>query len=129
QLPTAHISNLEMPRSFVRAVLEFLLPSSPVSPDEPHRLRRAGLGDAHVDHAQATTTEFTRAFQSFLTTTASGSIWSRPGLEYRTRRLLVLPATAALGRWEEFRMHVRTALASRRWPPPLGGRLCQPAVP
>ena len=128
QLATAHISNLEMPRSFVRAVLEFLLPPSPVSADEAQRIRRSVLGDAHVDRAQATTTDFTRAFQSFLTSTAWGTIWSRPGLDHRTRRLLVLTTTAALGRWEEFRMHVRTGLAARLEPANLEETLLQLAV-
>jgi 4-carboxymuconolactone decarboxylase len=73
-------------------------------------MRRAVLGDAHVDRAVADTTDRTRDFQDLITRYAWGTIWTRPGLDIRTRRLLVLAMTAALGRWEEFRLHVRTGL-------------------
>ena len=75
-------------------------------------VRRAVLGDAHVDKAIAATTEFTREFQELITRYAWGTIWSRPELDRRTRRLLVLAVTASLGRWEEFALHVRAGLAS-----------------
>jgi 3-oxoadipate enol-lactonase/4-carboxymuconolactone decarboxylase len=74
-------------------------------------MRRAVLGDAHVDKAIADTTEFTREFQELITRYAWGTIWSRPQLDPRTRRLLVLALTASLGRWEEFRLHLRAGLA------------------
>jgi 3-oxoadipate enol-lactonase/4-carboxymuconolactone decarboxylase len=70
------------------------------------------LGDAHVDRSIAATTEFTREFQELITRYAWGAIWSRPQLDRRTRRLLVLSLTAALGRWEEFALHLRAGLAS-----------------
>src|SRR5262249_10880168 len=109
-LPAAHLSNLEMPRSFSAALLQFLMPAS-VAPDVAGmRIRRAVLGDAHVDRAVATTTAFTKHFQDLITRYAWGTIWTRPLLDVRTRRLLVLSTTAALGRWEEFRLHVRTGL-------------------
>jgi 4-carboxymuconolactone decarboxylase len=73
--------------------------------------RRAVLGDAHVDRAVARTTEFTAAFQDFITRTAWGEIWTRPGLDHPTRRLLTMAMLIALNREEEFRMHVRAALA------------------
>jgi 3-oxoadipate enol-lactonase/4-carboxymuconolactone decarboxylase len=75
-------------------------------------VRRAVLRDAHVDKAIAATTEFTREFQELITRYAWGTIWSRPQLDSRTRRLLVLAITAALGRWEEFALHVRAGLAN-----------------
>ena len=75
------------------------------------RVRREVLGDEHVDRAIAGTTDETRDFQELITRFAWGTVWQRPGLDDRTRRLLALTATGALGRWEEFRMHVRTALA------------------
>jgi 3-oxoadipate enol-lactonase/4-carboxymuconolactone decarboxylase len=65
-----------------------------------------------VDRAIAATTQFNAAFQELITRFAWGTVWSRPGLDERTRRLLVLTATAALGRHEEFRMHVRAGLAN-----------------
>jgi 3-oxoadipate enol-lactonase/4-carboxymuconolactone decarboxylase len=110
-LPAAHLSSLERPRSFSAALAQFLVPD-PSSPLEAgFAVRREVLGDAHVDRATATATDFTREFQQLITTYAWGTIWTRPGLDLRTRRLLVLAMTAALGRWEEFRLHIRTGLA------------------
>jgi len=113
RLEAAHLSNLERPRSFTTALLEFLLPRQDTSIDPLQagfNTRRAVLGDAHVDKAMAATTEFTQEFQELITRYAWGSIWSRPGLDWHTRRLLVLAITAALGRWEEFTLHVRSGL-------------------
>jgi 4-carboxymuconolactone decarboxylase len=73
-------------------------------------VRRKVLGDAHVDRAIANTTPLTAEFQDLLTRYAWGEIWTRPGLDTRTRRVLVLGTLVALGRWEEFRMHARAAL-------------------
>jgi 4-carboxymuconolactone decarboxylase len=73
--------------------------------------RRAVLGDAHVDRAAAATTPLTADWQDFLTRYAWGEIWTRPGLDERTRRVLVIGTMVALGRWEELRLHVRAALA------------------
>jgi 3-oxoadipate enol-lactonase/4-carboxymuconolactone decarboxylase len=111
RLPTAHLSNLETPYSFTRAVANFLIPEPADALAAGFAKRRAVLGDAHVDRAIANTTDFNRAFQELITRFAWGTVWSRPGLDDRTRRLLALTATAALGRWEEFRMHIRTGLA------------------
>jgi 3-oxoadipate enol-lactonase / 4-carboxymuconolactone decarboxylase len=114
-LPAAHLSNLERPYSFTTALLEFLLPEPKVKTDSLQagfEVRRSVLGDAHVDKAIAATTEFTREFQELITRFAWGTIWSRPQLDQRTRRLLVLAITASLGRWEEFALHVRAGLAN-----------------
>jgi 3-oxoadipate enol-lactonase / 4-carboxymuconolactone decarboxylase len=113
-LEAAHLSNIERPRSFTTALLQFLL-SSDANADSLQtgfELRRAVLGDAYVDNAIAATTDFTREFQELITRYAWGTIWSRPELDWRTRRLLVLAVMAALGRWEEFALHVRAGLAS-----------------
>jgi 4-carboxymuconolactone decarboxylase len=72
-------------------------------------VRRAVLGDEHVDRANAAMTDFTRDFQDLITRYAWGEIWARPGLERRTRSMLALTALMALGHWEEFRLHVRGA--------------------
>jgi 3-oxoadipate enol-lactonase/4-carboxymuconolactone decarboxylase len=108
-LPTAHLSNLEAPRSFTAALFDALVPR----PGDPYeagmRIRRAVLGDAHVDRATATAAS--AEFQRFITRCAWGAIWTRPGLDVRARRLLVCATTAAMGRWEEFRLHVRTGFA------------------
>jgi 3-oxoadipate enol-lactonase/4-carboxymuconolactone decarboxylase len=110
-LPTAHLSNLEKPRSFTAAVLEFLLPQADNPLQAGFEVRRAVLGDAHVDKSIAATTDLTREFQELITRYAWGTIWTRPALDPRTRRLLVLAITAALGRWEEFTLHLRAGLA------------------
>src|SRR6186713_2651316 len=73
-------------------------------------IRREVLGNAHVDHAVAQTTPLTSDFQDLLTRYAWGEIWSRPGLDIRTRRILVIGTLIALGRFDEFRMHARAAL-------------------
>src|SRR6195952_4474081 len=72
-------------------------------------VRRAVLGDAHVDRAVAATTEFTAEFQELITRYAWGSIWTRPGLDRRSRSLITLTALVARGHHEELAMHVRAA--------------------
>ena len=72
--------------------------------------RRAVLGDAHVDRALANTTPLTKEFQDLLTRYAWGEIWTRPGLDVRSRRILVLGTLIALARWEEFEMHAAAAV-------------------
>jgi 4-carboxymuconolactone decarboxylase len=74
-------------------------------------MRRKMLGDAHVDAAQAASGEAGAEFQDLLTRYAWGEIWTRPGLDPRTRRILVLGTLIALGRWDELRMHAKAALA------------------
>jgi 4-carboxymuconolactone decarboxylase len=71
------------------------------------KVRRAVLGDAHVDRAEANKTPFDADFQRFITETAWGAVWSRPGLDRRTRHLLTLAMLAALGNEHELAMHVR----------------------
>jgi 3-oxoadipate enol-lactonase/4-carboxymuconolactone decarboxylase len=113
RLQTAHLSNLEQPRAFTTAALGFLL-AGPADADPFQagmRVRRAVLGEEHVDRSLKNATDFTRDFQELITRYAWGAVWTRPGLDHRTRRLLVLAVTAALGRWEEFRLHLRSALA------------------
>jgi 4-carboxymuconolactone decarboxylase len=73
-------------------------------------IRREVLGHAHVDRAVAHTTPLTAEFQDLITRYAWGEIWTRPGLDVRTRRILVLGTLIALGRFDEFRMHARAAL-------------------
>jgi 4-carboxymuconolactone decarboxylase len=71
--------------------------------------RRRVLGDAHVDRAMAARDDLTHEFQDLLTRYAWGEIWTRPGLDERTRRLLVLAMLVALGRDAELRMHLNAA--------------------
>jgi len=79
--------------------------------DAGMKVRRKVLGDAHVDRAVANTTPLTTEFQDLITRYAWGEIWTRPGLDERTRRILVLGTLVALGRFEEFRMHAKAALS------------------
>jgi 4-carboxymuconolactone decarboxylase len=77
--------------------------------DDGMRVRREVLGDEHVDAAVARTTPFTRDFQELITRYAWGSVWTRPGLDRRSRSVGVLTALIALGHWDELAMHVRAA--------------------
>jgi len=77
------------------------------------KVRRAVLGDAHVDKAEKNKTGFTEPFQDFITRYAWGEIWSRPGLPRHTRSLITLAMMVALNRNDEFRMHVRAALNNK----------------
>ncbi|BAU96728.1 4-carboxymuconolactone decarboxylase [Corynebacterium suranareeae] len=72
--------------------------------------RRAVLGDAHVDRAVDNTTEVTEKFQDFITRTAWGDIWERPGLDHTQRRLLTIAILTAVGNDGELDMHIRAAL-------------------
>ena len=78
--------------------------------DRGMRTRREVLGDEHVDEAIERTTGFTEDFQDLITRYAWGEIWSRDGLDRRTRSCITLTALVALGREEELAMHVRAAL-------------------
>jgi 3-oxoadipate enol-lactonase/4-carboxymuconolactone decarboxylase len=72
-------------------------------------VRREVLGDAHVDRATAKASDFTRDFQEFITEYAWGGIWTRPGLDRRSRSLITLTALIARGHHEELALHVRAA--------------------
>ena len=128
RLPAPHISNLDTPRAFSAALHAFLVAPVADALADGFAVRRSVLGDAHVDRAVASTTPFTAAFQDLITRYAWGTIWTRPGLDPRTRRLLVLAMTAAAGRWEEFRLHVRTGLGQDLEPCDLEEVLLQVAV-
>jgi 4-carboxymuconolactone decarboxylase len=73
------------------------------------RVRREVHGDEHVDAAAARTTDLTREFQELLTRYAWGEIWTRPGLDRRTRSLITISAMVALGRERELELHLRSA--------------------
>jgi 4-carboxymuconolactone decarboxylase len=73
------------------------------------KVRRAVLGDEHVDRAAASTNEFNREFQDFISRTAWGDIWNRPGLPRHTRSLLTVAMMVALNRSEELRLHLKAA--------------------
>jgi len=76
------------------------------------KTRRKVLGDEWVDRAERTKTAFNAEFQELITRYAWNEIWNRKALPHRTRRMLVIAMMVALGRWEEFALHVRAALRS-----------------
>ena len=128
-LQGAHLSNIERPHSFTTALIEFLRSDTETnSLQTGFEIRRAVLGDVHVDKAVANTSEFTKEFQELITRYAWGTIWARPGLSRQMRRLLVLTMTAALGRWEEFTLHLRAGLEHELEPCDLKEVLLQVAV-
>lgn len=71
------------------------------------KIRRRVLGGAHVDRATAAQTDFDADFQTFITETAWGSVWARPGLDLRTRHLITIALLAGLGREHELQLHLR----------------------
>ena len=83
--------------------------SEPDPHEEGMRVRREVLGDGHVDRAIEATSDFTRPFQEFITRYAWGSVWTREGLDRRTRSAITLSVLTALGREGELPMHVRAA--------------------
>jgi len=118
-LDAAHLACLEAPAAFAGLVHGFLteVQAGPAVREAGEVLFEAGLavrrqvlGDAWVDKSLAARTPFNADFQAMITRYAWNEIWSRPGLDHRTRRLLVIAITTALGRWEEFRLHVRAGL-------------------
>ncbi|EJL82598.1 3-oxoadipate enol-lactonase [Herbaspirillum sp. CF444] len=96
------------------------------------RNRRSVLGDAWVDRSVANATNFNAEFQNLITRFAWNEIWGRPGLDHKTRRIIVLAITIALGRWEEFELHVRAGLlgdpATRLTPDEMKEVLIQSAI-
>ena len=80
--------------------------------DDGMAVRREVLGSEHVDRANQDATDFTRDFQQLITEYAWGTIWTRPGLDRRSRSLITLTALVARGHHEELAMHVRAALTN-----------------
>ncbi len=75
--------------------------------DKGMAVRRAVLGDAHVDRAEARKTDFDADFQRYITENAWGEVWARPGLDRRTRSLVTIALLAGLGHHEELALHIR----------------------
>ncbi len=77
--------------------------------DDGLQVRREVLGEEYVDRAQAATTDLSRDFQAYITRAAWGDVWTRPGLDRRTRSAITLTALIAGGHWDELALHVRAA--------------------
>ena len=113
----AHLPPIEAPGALAAALHGFLADDEMVDAATETLFeaglvnRRRVLGDAWVDASLAKRTPFTADFQAMITRIAWREIWGRPGLDDRTRRLIVLAITCALGRWEEFALHVRAGLS------------------
>jgi len=103
-----------------------------VNDEERHaqgmRTRREVLGDAHVDRAVASTTELTEPFQDFITRFAWGDVWTRPGLDRRTRSIVTLTALTSLRAENEIAMHVRAAITNGLTPAEITEILLHTAV-
>lgn len=115
-LDVGHLSATELPDAFAGAVIAFLTHEEGKMPlveakeamfEAGLAMRRQVLGDAWVDKSLAGRNALSGEFQEFITRIAWGEIWTRPGLDQRTRRLIVLVITASLSRWDEFRLHLR----------------------
>lgn len=91
-------------------------------------VRRQVLSDEHVDLAESRKTAFTHDFQDLITRYAWGEIWTRPGLDRRTRSAITLTALIARGHWEELEMHVRAARRNGLSADEIGEVLLQSAV-
>ena len=114
-LDAAHLAPIEAPGALAAVLTRFLVPDPTAAAgaqlfDAGLVNRRRVLGDDWVDRSLANRTPFNADFQAMITQMAWHGIWGRPGLDDRTRRLLVLAITASLGRWEEFALHVRAGL-------------------
>ena len=100
--------------------------------DERYRagmtVRREVLGDAHVDRAEANKTAFTEDFQAYITRSAWGEVWARPGLDRRTRSVVTLTALIGGGHWEELEMHLRAARRNGLSDAEIGEVILQTAV-
>jgi 4-carboxymuconolactone decarboxylase len=96
--------------------------------DQGMQLRRAVLGDEHVDRAEAGTTAFTEDFQDLITRYAWGEIWTRSGLDRRMRSAITMTALVARGHYEELALHVRAALRNGLTPDEIAEVLLHSAI-
>jgi len=112
ELPeTSHLAPAERPDEVARLVRRHVLgPEQKDDMTPGMQVRREVLGDEHVDRATAGTTDLTRDFQQLITDYAWGSIWTRPGLDRRSRSIITLTALVAGGHLEELAMHLRAAV-------------------
>ncbi len=138
----AHLPPAEQPAAVAELLTAFFLPDreptgremwAPAATleevyDAGMAVRREVLGDAHVDRTTALADEFTAEFQELITTYAWGTIWTRPGLDRRSRSLITLTALVARGHHEELAMHVRAALRNGLKPDEIKELLLQTAI-
>ncbi|MFI8565288.1 3-oxoadipate enol-lactonase [Rhodococcus sp. NPDC078407] len=131
--PAAHLANVEQAGRVTAAISAHIGADAystgrSAAHDAGMAVRRSVLGDAHVDRSVSARTEFTAPFQDFITRTAWGDIWNRPGLDHPTRRLLTLAVLTALGNQHELDMHIRAALRAGTAPEELAEVFLHTAV-
>ncbi len=124
----AHIPSVEKPAEITNAIVNFLRPAISDYFEAGMNVRKQVLGEAHVARATANITDLDRDFQAFITRTAWGSIWTRPGLDRRTRSLLTIAMMASLGHEEELKLHLRASKNTGASPADIAEVLMQVAV-
>jgi 3-oxoadipate enol-lactonase/4-carboxymuconolactone decarboxylase len=107
----AHLAPAEAPQEVAKLIMKHFDAENPGADRYAAgmQVRREVLGDDHVDRATAATTDFTQDFQQLITEYAWGTVWTRPGLDRRSRSMITLTALVARGHHEELAMHVRAA--------------------
>lgn len=120
----AHLAPAEDPT----AVANIIRGRLPRRIDQGMAVRRAVLGDAHVDRARTQSTEFTADFQDLITRYAWGEIWRRPGLDRKMRSAITLTALIAGGHWGEFELHLRGAINNGLTPDEIKEIVLQSAI-
>jgi 3-oxoadipate enol-lactonase/4-carboxymuconolactone decarboxylase len=124
----AHIPTVEKPAEVTAAILDFLKPAISDYYEAGMVVRKQVLGEAHVARASQNITDLDRDFQAFITRTAWGGIWTRPGLDRRTRSLLTIAMMASLGHEEELKLHLRASKNTGASPADIAEVLMQVAV-
>jgi 3-oxoadipate enol-lactonase/4-carboxymuconolactone decarboxylase len=124
----AHIPTVEKPEEVSAALLGFLNPTVTDFYEAGMAVRRQVLGEAHVARATANVTDLDRDFQAFITRTAWGGVWTRPGLDRRTRSMLTIAVLASLGHEEELKLHLRASKNTGATPGDIAEVLMQVAV-
>jgi 3-oxoadipate enol-lactonase/4-carboxymuconolactone decarboxylase len=124
----AHIPTVEKPAEITAAIANFLLPPVTNYHDSGMEIRKQVLGQAHVARASQNITDLDRDFQAFITRTAWGGVWARPGLDLPTRSLLTIALLAGLGHEEELKLHLRAARNTGATPADIAEALLHVAV-
>jgi 3-oxoadipate enol-lactonase/4-carboxymuconolactone decarboxylase len=124
----AHIPLVEKPGEITDAMLAFYKPEITDYYEAGMVVRKQVLGEAHVARSIANITDLDRDFQAFITRTAWGGIWTRPGLDRRTRSLLTIAMMASLGHEEELKLHLRASKNTGATPADIAEVLMQVAV-
>jgi 3-oxoadipate enol-lactonase/4-carboxymuconolactone decarboxylase len=124
----AHIPTVEKPQEMTAAICNFLQPAITDFYVSGMAVRKQVLGETHVARAGAQITDFDRDFQAFITRTAWGGVWARPGLDRRTRSLLTIAMMASLGHEEELKLHLRASKNTGATPADVSEVLLQVAV-